>query len=268
MIRFYRSFRKRSGCALHLAKALGGSWVGRARLFAQVLTLPRNGQALRQLSCTFGGRAFTLNCYAFRELAPFLEVFATGDYEGDWRDCRTILDVGANIGAASLYFWSQAPGSRIVAVEPDQVNLERLRPNLAQIPGAEIIQNAVAGKRGRLVFYRTNGFNIGASVMEKRPGFIEDQVDAVTLDDVLSEARLAEVDLCKFDIEGAEFEMFEGLQDTRRIRRFIGEYHEDLARRPIADFLRLFPHHRTEVIAIAPQRFVCRGTLNENVAAA
>lgn len=268
MTRLYRSFRKRSSCAARLARALGGSWFGRARLFVQVLTLPRNGRSLRRLSCSFGGRAFTVHCHAFRELAPFVEVFAAGDYEGDWRQCRTILDVGANIGAASLYFWSQAPGSRIVAVEPDQVNLERLRPNLAQIPGAEIVQNAVAGRRGRLTFYRKHGFNIGASVMEKRPGFIEDQVDAVTLDDVLSGARLEQVDLCKFDIEGAEFEMFQGLQDTRRIRRFIGEYHEDLARRPIADFLRLFPHHRTEVIAIAPQRFVCRGMLNEAVAAA
>ena len=104
--------------------------------------------------------------------------------------------------------------------------------------------------------------------MEQRPGFVADQVDAITLEDVLAGARLEQVDLCKFDIEGAEFEMFQGLQNTRRIRQFIGEYHEDLARRPVSDFLQLFPNHKTEAVAIAPQRFVCRGVLNEAAPAA
>jgi FkbM family methyltransferase len=225
--------------------------------------LPRNGKALRRLRCRYEGHAFSIHCCSFRELAPFVEVFVAGDYEGDWKQCRTILDVGANIGAASLFFSIRSPEARIFAVEPDTGNVMRLRPNLAQIPGALHVPKAIAGTTGPLAFYRTEGFNLGASLMEKRAGFVEVAVEAIAFDELLAELHLESVDLCKFDIEGAEFEAFSGLADTSRIRQFVGEYHEDLARKPVAEFLRLFPKHTTEAVEIAPQRYVCRGVLKQ-----
>ena len=255
----HRTIANRVKVAARFSRALGSSFAGQLLLFTRVITLPKNGTKPRAISCFHRGRRFTAHLFSFRELKPFLEVFAAGDYAGDWQNCRTIVDVGANIGAASLFFWLHAPAARIIAIEPNQANLERLKLNLAQIPGALIIQKALAGESGRVSFFRADGFSLGSTLVEKRPGYIEDSVEAMTLDDLLQSLDIESVDLCKFDIEGAEFELFSRFADTGRLRQFIGEFHEDLAHKPVADFLQLFPGHSTEAVEIAPQRFICRG---------
>jgi predicted O-methyltransferase YrrM len=45
-----------------------------------------------------------------------------------------IVDVGANIGAASIYFHRAFPDARIVAVEPDRQNFELPVANVAGFP--------------------------------------------------------------------------------------------------------------------------------------
>ena len=259
--RLHRSVSHRLKTSARFARALSESGFGRLWLFARVFTLPRNGRTPRRLACRYHGRNFTVHLFSYREINPFLEVFAAGDYGGDWRECRTIVDVGANIGAASLFFWLHAPEARIIAIEPNEANLQRQRLNHAQVPGAVIIQKALAGQRGRVTFFRADGFSLGCSLVEKRPGFIEDTVEAMTLDDLFEAMEVDGVDLCKFDIEGAEFDLFSRCGDTARLRQFIGEFHEDLAHQPVADFLRLFPGHATQSVEIAPQRFICRGVV-------
>src|SRR5439155_12824818 len=48
----------------------------------------------------------------------------------------TIVDLGANIGIASLYFASLFPQSRILAVEPDDENCDLLKRNCAALLAA------------------------------------------------------------------------------------------------------------------------------------
>src|SRR5262249_19028390 len=45
-------------------------------------------------------------------------------------ECSTIVDLGANIGFASLYLASSYPSARIFAVEPNGDNFELLKTNL------------------------------------------------------------------------------------------------------------------------------------------
>jgi hypothetical protein len=144
----HRTLLNRAEISAQFTRALGGSWLNRAWLFLRVITLPRNGRKPRRATCFWRGRRFHVHLFAFRELRPFLEVFAAGEYRGEWAQCKTIVDVGANIGAASLYFWLHAPDARIIAIEPNTANLERLRLNLAQVPGAVILPKALAGQRG------------------------------------------------------------------------------------------------------------------------
>src|ERR1700683_3931674 len=50
---------------------------------------------------------------------------------GDLEAPGFIIDGGANIGIASLYFLNRYPGARVVAVEPHPANFEICRKNLA-----------------------------------------------------------------------------------------------------------------------------------------
>ena len=258
----YKSLLGRRDRAASFARVLGGPGFAKIRLFAQTFSLPRNGAKPRRLKCFYAGHNFSIYCFSFRELTPFLEVFAANEYSGDWTDCRTVLDIGANVGAASLYFWLRFPHARIVAIEPDRDNVERLKLNLAQIPGSTIVQKALADRSGRIPFYRLDGFNLGASLVEKRPGYNEDTVEAVTFEGLLDDLKIDSVDLCKFDIEGAEFGIFNTFLNSARLKQFVGEYHEDLTHKPVTEFLNFFPRHKTQVLEIASNRFICRGMLN------
>src|SRR5204862_6377803 len=50
---------------------------------------------------------------------------------------HTIVDIGANVGAATLWFLNQAPEARAICFEPARENFECLRDNLASFPKAE-----------------------------------------------------------------------------------------------------------------------------------
>ena len=62
----------------------------------------------------------------------FRQVFVLQEYALDARwQPKTIVDAGANIGLASIYFANAFPSSRIVAVEPERGNFRLLQKNCA-----------------------------------------------------------------------------------------------------------------------------------------
>src|SRR5438034_61021 len=65
------------------------------------------------------------------DVETFEEVFVDRHYEIPFADFspRTILDLGANIGFASVFFAARWPRARILAVEPAADNLGLLRKN-------------------------------------------------------------------------------------------------------------------------------------------
>jgi len=59
-----------------------------------------------------------------------------------------IIDAGANICATPIYFFSEFPTSRIVAIEPDAANFELMRRNVEGAP-VDCVLAAVAALPGR-----------------------------------------------------------------------------------------------------------------------
>ena len=128
---------------------------------------------------------------------------------------RTIVDLGANIGAASCLFASRFPNSKVIAVEPHPRNLRLLQANAATYRGQiEVIDGAVVPEAGSIAMkvfgsseqnYMANGFHIqtGVDGSECRPG-----VRPVTPGDIITELDGDTVGLLKVDIEGAEAELF------------------------------------------------------------
>lgn len=114
-----------------------------------------------------------------------------------------ILDCGANIGLATLYFKRAYPRARITAFEADpsicQVMVENLRRNGAA--DVETVQAAVWNKSGEIEFH-SEGADSGAIATFAQGGNgASRQVPSVRLRDVLEQEP---VDLLKLDIEGAE----------------------------------------------------------------
>lgn len=167
------------------------------------------------------------------------ETLVTGEY------CLTttldssvfIIDCGANVGMASLYFLNKYPEARVVAVEPDDSNLEVLRMNLAPYGNrTTIVHGAVWKNDGRLALQAGRQEWV-TRVRDDQSGSVE----AFALPSLMPPGT-GSVDLLKVDIEGSELEVFgpEARQWLPRVRNIAIELHGEDCKDRFFDALKGF----------------------------
>ena len=161
---------------------------------------------------------------------PAFEVFAFGEYDFSvfhWPSIRTAVDCGAHVGSFSLWL-SHQTACQIVAVEPNPIAHRFLQHNVAGL-GRRISMSTVAvgGRNEQRTLY-DSGFP-GISSFSSTSGQRGFQVDVITLEELFDRSGLAEVDLLKMDIEGAEAQVFETVSTAtlRRIRAAVIECHPE-----------------------------------------
>ena len=116
-----------------------------------------------------------------------------------------IIDAGANIGAASLWFHRLYPEAAIVAIEPEPDNARVLRANLAPIPYAQVMEAAIAGEAGRVDI---SGGTTGWDVTTQRSD--SGGIAAMTIADALAQVKNGAPFITKIDVEGFESDLFAG----------------------------------------------------------
>jgi FkbM family methyltransferase len=127
---------------------------------------------------------------------------------------ETVIDLGAYSGVTSLAFQEVVgSGGRVIAVEADPVSASCASKNFAayrRVRGYSplLIEAAVWSSDGSVRF--TAEGNLGSAVNSLLPRSDEAglEVRALTLSQILDEARLHRVDVLKADIEGAEYFAF------------------------------------------------------------
>jgi FkbM family methyltransferase len=151
------------------------------------------------------------------------EIYRFPHATGDVR----ILDGGANLGLASLYFLTTYPKAFITAIEPDPDCFALLQRNLEWAsPSSVFLKNcALAGQRGRRKFFSHAG-DAGRLDVPLAPTFPSVEVDCLPLDDFLSEP----VDFVKLDLEGAETEVLTSSRHLHQIHYLFIEHHSFLGR--------------------------------------
>jgi len=146
-----------------------------------------------------------------------------------------IVDAGANIGAASMYFLLQFPDARCICIEPDSRNVAVLRRNLAMFADrVKVFHGALWGHPADLKVvigeYRDGG-EWATTVRECLPGEQSD-VRGYSLPELLEVAGEAHVDLLKIDIERGELALFGDNPDAwlNRTSNLVIELHDDQCR--------------------------------------
>lgn len=93
------------------------------------------------------GQIFGAEEYRLERLARCDELL--GEYESICAagESPLILDCGANIGLASVYFARLFPKAHIIAIEPEPGNIALARSNCLHYPNVEFIQAGVANAR-------------------------------------------------------------------------------------------------------------------------
>jgi len=123
-------------------------------------------------------------------------------------DGFTFVDVGANIGAYSLFVAAHAgPKARILAIEPQPDVFDRLTYNIRQNPFGTVkaVACAVADKAGDLTMF-VDSRNRGESSVKIVGAGDEDtmRVPATTLLNLVQQEGFSRIDAIKLDVEGAE----------------------------------------------------------------
>lgn len=124
------------------------------------------------------------------------------------------VDAGAFIGRHTLmYARAVGPQGRVIALEPLPANYRLLVENVALNGYANVtcVPHAL-GRGGGQVLLRYEEETSTASTVRHLPRAVE--VPQSRLDDLLDQLGIAQIDLLKIDVEGAEGEVLEG---SRRI---------------------------------------------------
>jgi FkbM family methyltransferase len=135
--------------------------------------------------------------------------------EGDFADTGVLIDIGANIGAVSL--WGAYLGAQVIAIEPEPDNLSFLRANLANHPDladrVTVLPVAVTTESGPCIIQPEHGNSHLVEFSTDRTV----EVEGITLEQVYLRAGLAYCDVLKIDIEGYEYPVL--LSASREVLR-------------------------------------------------
>jgi FkbM family methyltransferase len=129
-----------------------------------------------------------------------------------------VFDCGAHVGVFTDMALRRG-ASKVVAIEPDPVNLECLRRNFRQeISDGRVfvVPKGVWSREQMITLYESDA-NSGSNTMigarsDEHAGKVE--VAVTTLDTIVAELHLPRVDFIKMDIEGAEREALRGASAT------------------------------------------------------
>ncbi len=120
---------------------------------------------------------------------------------------KFIVDCGANVGYASIYFANQYPEAKIIAVEPELLNYKMLTFNTHFYDNIRCVRSAMWDKE---TFIEVKDVGLGAwgfmtfETTAENPNALQ----TTTVSRLLSDSGFDEIDLLKVDVEGAEKEMF------------------------------------------------------------
>jgi len=135
----------------------------------------------------------------------------------------TFIDVGAQIGYYSLKAArSVGPGGHVLAVEPNPETLRKLRKNIGASDAGVVAVAPVAcsNAEATLDLFAASTVNTGETSLAKNNALQAGaavrtyKVRARPLDEIARETGVSRVDLIKIDVEGAEYLVLQGAQQT------------------------------------------------------
>jgi len=145
------------------------------------------------------------------DAAVLEHVLINKEYDIDYGTLRPrlIIDAGANVGYASVFFARKFPDADIYAIEPEASNFKALQKNASPYPHIRPIKKGLWNTPGKLAVV-DQGQGEWAFMTAEAKLDDADAVEAITIPDILEMSKLDRIDILKIDIEGAEKELFSG----------------------------------------------------------
>jgi FkbM family methyltransferase len=169
------------------------------------------------------------------DMQVFHDIFIWGEYSflKPVREQINVLDIGANVGYSSTYFAGIYPKCEVVAVELMHSNFEQLSRNTAFLGNRIRTVEAAVWSHNDGVSIADDTFRDGDAwshhASEATDG--KSLVPSITMVELMQQHAMPRVNICKIDIESAEYELF-AAGNRRWVNKcdvILLEIHEDLA---------------------------------------
>ena len=162
-----------------------------------------------------------------------------GDYDFKDFSCESgdvMIDIGAHIGMASIYYAKQYPQLKIYAFEPIPENSETIFKNLKlnNVKNVSVIEKAVTHDGQMVQMEMPDASTMGGVKVDlaspsdnqkiKRTAF---SVESTTLEDIFKKYNIEKCKILKIDCEGSEYEILLNTPKEifQKIEYLAGEFH-------------------------------------------
>lgn len=149
----------------------------------------------------------------------------------DFGDTGIFIDIGANIGAVSVYVASfnnaldvGSKRIKVFAYEPEPHNLSLLSKNIKRnnlVDDIKIIPKAVFSTSPIMISNKGGDSSVLQTLKDSS------EVEAVSLESVFANNKIASCDVLKMDVEGAEYDILlnTDIEILRKIKYLALEFH-------------------------------------------
>jgi FkbM family methyltransferase len=156
-------------------------------------------------------------------LGAYADIFCSNIYDfNSISDEPIILDIGANIGLATIWWKLRFPKARIVAIEADPAIFSLLKKNIERFnfDNVELI-NAAAWFEDGVLNFAPDGSDGGRVSLQGT------EIKSVALSSIIN--RFEKVNFLKLDIEGGERAVMPSIEmSLKRVQTFFCEYHSSV----------------------------------------
>ena len=167
------------------------------------------------------------------DISTFYQVLWHNEYEIELGfNPELIIDAGANIGLAAVYFLNRYPNATIHSFEPDTNNYQLLEENTANYNNVICYNLAIADTSDLDMEIIDRGLGSWGFFVKPISGdkTTENSVKSIALGDFMEDKGIDKIDLLKIDIEGYEKEFFSSNYESwlPKTRCIIIELHDNL----------------------------------------
>lgn len=152
---------------------------------------------------------------------------------------RTILDIGANIGAAAVWLGTTYPSATVYALEPGSRQFGLLQQNASSLPNLRLFPFGLFSSDRNVPLYSGRNDSVESSVCPTgRTAEKSENIALRSASQFLSEQGIDQIDILKLDTEGCEVPILRSLKDFLPGAKLIYvEYHSERDRRLIDEIL-------------------------------
>lgn len=166
------------------------------------------------------------------DIPTFHQIFTFRDYDINLNfNPKIIIDAGANIGLAAIYYANKYPAAKIISIEPEQSNYNLLKKNTQHYENIIPLNNAISSVENQELAIVDNGYGNWGFMTEPLTDGDKSKipnVKSITIDGIMNKYDYKIIDIVKIDIEGYEKELFEKNTENwlPNIRCLIIELHD------------------------------------------